>query len=384
MFLSEQKSKELLSQYGLQIPEGRSAKTPELAEANCKEISAKRYVVKALIPAGGRGLAGGVKFAATPSSVREIADRLLGSTLVTEQTGEAGERVDAVYVEAAIDIAKDYFIAIALDPETGSPLLLASPDGGVEFEQRSRMDEDTVCTHVLSPENEHDRAELERFLQGIGMEGAAAADSIYAARRAFCENDMTLLEINPFARTADGNWMVIDAKILLDSSSAFRHREFEALASELNQPESELEAQKNNINLVKLTGNIGVVANGAGLGLATHDMLVDAGGDPANFMDIRTTAKSFDVAKGVELLLNDQNVKVILLNVHGGGMTAADTVAEGVNFAYSRSQRQLPVIAHISGQNAEWGIKILRDRKVPVETFDTISSAVNRVVEIAR
>ncbi|EEE36122.1 succinyl-CoA synthetase beta chain [Rhodobacteraceae bacterium KLH11] len=384
MFLSEQVSKELLSQYGLLIPEGRTAKTPELAEAACKEFNAKRYVVKALIPAGGRGLAGGVKFAATPSSVREIAENLLGSTLVTEQTNEGGERVDAVYVEAAIDIAKDYFIAIALDPGTGSPLLLASSDGGVEFEQRSRMDEGTVRTHLLAPESDESRAALEGFLKEIGIEGTTAIDSIFAARRAFCENDMTLLEINPFARTATGDWMVIDAKVLLDGNTIFRHPEFETMAADLSRPESELEAQKNNINLVKLTGNVGVVANGAGLGLATHDMLVDAGGDPANFMDIRTTAKSFDVAKGVELLLGDPNVKVILLNVHGGGMTAADTVAEGINFAYSRSERQLPVIAHISGQNAEWGIRILRDRKVPVETFDTISDAVSRVVEIAR
>ena len=150
---------------------------------------------------------------------------------------------------------------------------------------------------------------------------------------------MTLLEINPFAKTADNQWMVIDAKISLDANASFRRPEFESMVPETNQPDSELKASKNNINFVKLTGNIGVVANGAGLGLATNDMLVDAGGDPANFMDIRTTATSFDVAKGIEILLNDPNVKVIILNVHGGGMTSADTVAEGCLLYTSPSPR---------------------------------------------
>lgn len=384
MFLSEHHSKELLSQYGLSVPQGYPAHTPEEAESRCKEIKARKYVVKAQIPAGGRALAGGVRFAATPSSVATEARRLLSSTLVTEQTSSAGETVKSVYVEAAIDIANSYFIAIAIDPKSGSPILLASSVGGVEFEQRARMDEDTVKTHLLAPDAPGARKELADFLKRIGIDDPGMLDTLYAARQAFCENEMTLLEINPFARTADNGWMVIDAKISLDRNASFRHPEFESMISDLGRPASEMEAQKNNINLVKLDGDIGVVANGAGLGLATNDMIVDAGGDPANFMDIRTTASSFDVAKGVELLLREPHVKVILLNIHGGGMTSADTVAEGVNFAYSRSDRKLPVIAHMSGQNAEWGIKILRDRKVPVEIFDTMSGAIARVVDVAK
>ncbi|WP_425046734.1 succinate--CoA ligase subunit beta [Primorskyibacter sp. S87] len=384
MFISEHKSKELLSQYGMAMPDGRVARTAEEAEARCREIDSRKYVVKAQIPAGGRGLAGGVKFAATPSSVAEETKKLLGSNLVTEQTSSAGETVESVYIEAAIDIAKSYFVAIAIDPKTGSPILLASSEGGVEFEQRARMDEGTVRTFPFAPDTPDTRSQLAEFLESVDIAAPQAIDSLFAARKAFVENDMILLEINPFAKTSDDRWMVIDAKIVLDSNASFRRPEFESMASDLATRESELEAQKNNINLVKLDGNVGVIANGAGLGLATLDMIVDAGGKPANFMDIRTTATSFDVAKGVELLLQDPNVRVILLNIHGGGMTSADTVAEGVNFAFSRSDRELPVVAHVSGQNAEWGIRILKDRKVPVEPFNTMSAAINRAVEVAK
>ena len=194
---------------------------------------------------------------------------------------------------------------------------------------------------------------------------------------------MTLLEINPFARTRDGRWVAIDAKIALDGSALFRHPEFESLVEKQGLTETEMEAAENNINLVRMDGNIGIVSNGAGLGLATNDMVFDAGGMPANFMDIRTTATSFDIGKGVSLLLNEPKAKVILLNVHGGGMTSCDTVAEGRSFAYSRSNRHLPVVARLAGLNAEWGTRILKDRKVPVEIHETMTGAVKRAVEIA-
>ncbi len=381
MLLSEYKSKELLAQYRIGIPAGRVARSPSEAEERCREIKAQKYVVKAQIAAGGRGLAGGIRFAATPSSVADEARRLLGSTLVTEQTGPGGEVVEAVYVEAALTLAEDYFVAFVLDPDSGAPMLLASKDGGVAFEQRAKMDSDTVRSLVLP---DADRDALTAFLKTLGIEDAGAAEALLAAREAFVANDMLLLEINPFARTSDGDWMAIDAKISLDGNAMFRHPELEALATDPTMPAAERAAQASNINLVKLDGTIGVVVNGAGLGLATNDMLVDAGGRPANFMDIRTTAKSFDIAKGVELLLEDPNVRVIFLNVHGGGMTVCDTVAEGVAFAYSRASRKLPVVARLAGQNADYGLRILRDRKVPAEVVADMTQGVRRAVELAR
>lgn len=383
MFLSEHQSKELLAQYDVPVPAGRLARETDEAERRCAEISARKYVVKAQITAGGRGLAGGVKFAATPSAVADEARKMLGSTLVTAQTGSAGELVTAVSVEEALDLAASYFIAFVLDPDSGAPMLLASSEGGVEFEQRSQMDPSTVKSLPLPQDTAETRADLATFLAGIGIAEDAPTGILMAARKAFIETDMTLLEINPFARTRAGAWVAIDAKITLDTSAMFRHPEFDSLSDSQGLSQTELEAQKNDINLVRMDGNIGVVVNGAGLGLATNDMVFDAGGKPANFMDIRTTATSFDIAKGVSLLLDEPRARVILLNVHGGGMTACDTVAEGISFAYSRSERKLPVIARLAGQNAEWGIRILKDRKIPVEVHDTMAGAVSRAVELA-
>lgn len=388
MVLSEYNSKELLQQYGVTIPSGKMARTPEEAENACaavldgahKGLASRKFVVKAQIAAGGRGLAGGVRFAATPSAVRDEAAKLLDSALTTEQTGPEGERVRSVYIEAALDLAAQYFIAFALDFETGQPLLLASADGGVEFEERARMNSEIVRTLVLG---EPDKEALMAFLRDLGIEDEAATDQILSARTAFLENDMTLLEINPFARTSNGAWVAIDAKVTLDASAAFRHPEFESIAAQQVLSGQESEAAKSNINFVKLDGDLGVVVNGAGLGLATNDMIADARGRPANFMDIRTTATSFDIAKGVEILLKDPKVKVILLNVHGGGMTVCDTVAEGVSFAYSRSERSLPCVARLAGTNAEWGMRILKDRKVPSEIFHDMRSAVARAVALA-
>ena len=383
MLLAEYQSKELLAQYGVSIPPGKLARTAPEAEAACAQIPARKFVVKAQITSGARGLAGGIKFAATASAVHDEAARLLGTQLVTNQTGQAGETVHAVYVEAAIKHDAQYYVAFALDPETGAPLLVASPDGGIEFEQKAQMNASEVANHSLTGKADADRAGLTEFLSGLGMTDADAIEQLLSACEAFVENDMTLLEINPFGRSTEGDWYAIDAKVALDASAAFRHPEWDSLVAGQGLPAVESAAQKSNINFVKLGGNLGVVVNGAGLGLATNDMIVDAGGQPANFMDIRTTATSMDIARGVELLLNDPTVTAILLNVHGGGMTVCDTVAEGVNFAYSRNDGKKPVIARLAGQNAEWGQRILVDRKVPVEICDTISQAVIRAVEVA-
>lgn len=382
MLLAEYSSKELLTQYGVKVPPGKVARTAKEAEDRCAEIDTRKYVVKAQIAAGGRGRAGGVKFAATPSSVRNEAEKLLAAQLTTDQTGDQPQTVTAVYVEAFVDHTAQYYIAIVLSPDTGQPTLLASPNGGIDFENLAKTNEGTVTTHQLSGDANSDKAPLIEFLASIGIEEPNAADQILSASDAFIANDMILLEINPFARKPDGHWVALDAKIAIDPSALFRHPELEAIATAQNLPQEESDAQKSNINLVKMTGNLGVVTNGAGLGLATNDMIIDEGGRPANFMDIRTTATSMDIARGVELLLNQPAVKAILLNIHGGGMTMCDTVAEGINFAYSRNERNLPIVARLAGQNAEWGRRILVDRKVPVEIFDDLSAAVKRAVSV--
>ena len=381
MLLAEYKSKELLAQYGLKVPAGKRARSAKEAEAACASLNARKYVVKAQIAAGGRGLAGGIKFAATPSSVHDEAAGMLGSRLVTEQTPKEGETVNVVYVEAAHELTSQFYVAIALDVQSGAPLLLTSKEGGVEFEEKARRDSDIVHTQLLDGPNP--TAQIAEALKRAGIEDDSATEQIAAGLTAFAENDMTLLEINPFAKTGSGDWMVIDAKVALDPAAAFRHPEFESLLADQGLSDTETEAQKSNINFVALDGNLGVIVNGAGLGLATNDMIADAEGRAANFMDIRTTATSFDIARGVELLLQDKSVNAILLNVHGGGMTVCDTVAEGVAFAYNRNDRKVPCIARLAGVNASWGMQILKDRKVPVEEFTDMKAAVSRAVELA-
>jgi succinyl-CoA synthetase beta subunit len=382
MDLPEYESKELIAQFGVIIPDGHIAKTPEAAEEMARAIKSQRYMVKAQITAGGRGLAGGIKVAATPSAVREEAKRMIGANLVTEQTGATGQIIRSVYVEAAVDIASSYFVALAIDPDTALPMLFASTRGGVEFEQAARMDPDVVRRLALTGNL---KADVREFLTEMDIpDPEGAADVIRSLHRAFLENDMTLLEINPFARTKSGEWVAVDAKVSFDDNAKFRHPELEAIAADPYLSPAEKVAQENNINLVKLDGSIGVVVNGAGLGLATNDMLIDAGGKPANFMDIRTTANSFDIAKGVELLLEDSKVKTLLVNVHGGGMTVCDTIAEGVAFAYSRTKRRIPIVVRFAGTNAEWGLKILKDRHLPVESCKDMTHAVRRSVDLSR
>jgi succinyl-CoA synthetase beta subunit len=386
MYLSEHQAKEILSQYGIPIPEGGLARTAEEAEARARGLSGSRFVVKAQILAGGRGLAGGVKFAATPSGVRDAAQGLLGQWLVTEQTGPEGQEVRRVYVEGAVDDRRSIYLAFTVDEASAAPVLLGSRIGGVEFEAATRRDPSLVASLPLPADGAFDGLELADFFAAIGVEGSAA-DGVRAvaeaATRAAIATDALLVEINPLAIAPDGRATAVDAKMVIDDNALYRHPEFEAIVREGFRDEYERIGRENEINFVKMQGNIGVVVNGAGLGLETNDMIVDAGGRPANFMDIRTTATSIQIARGIDVLLQDANVSVILVNVHGGGMTVCDTVAEAINFAYARSQRKVPIVFRAAGQNAAWALKIMRDRRLPFEQVDGMGPAVARAVAIA-
>ncbi len=386
MFLSEYQAKEILHQYGVPVPQGRIASSSAEAEARCRELDTAKFVVKAQIGAGGRGLAGGVKFAATPSAVAKAAGQMLGSRLVTEQTGAQGEKVERVYVEEAVEIAQSLYLAVVIDQAQARPTLLASAEGGEEFESKVSRDESILHKLTLNPAGKIDDAALTDFLGKIGLTGDAAAKATalaHAAIEAFFKNDVTLLEINPLAVTAKGEVLAVDAKMVIDDNALYRHPELAELAAEAPVPEVERRARDSEINYVKMSGNIGMVVNGAGLGLATNDMLIAKGGKPANFMDIRTTATSFQIANGVRLLLEDKNVRVILVNIHGGGMTTCDTVAEGISFAYSKSDRKPPIVYRAAGQNADWSYRVMADRRLPFTPVQTMSEAVAQAVQIA-
>lgn len=383
MYVSEYQAKEILARYGVNVPEGGLARTPDEAEARARALSCVRFVVKAQILAGGRGSAGGVKFAATPSGVRDAAEALLGQRLVTDQTGPEGEVVRRVYVEAAVDDRRSVYLAFAVDEASAAPVLLGAPEGGVAFEAKARADPSLLASLPLPADGGLEAVDVTGFLARIGVEGAAgesAAALVRSMVRAAFDSDALLIEINPLAIGSDGRAVAIDAKMVIDDNALYRHPAFESMARDAYRDEYERIARENEINFVKMPGDIGVVVNGAGLGLATNDMLVDAGGKPANFMDIRTTATSFQIAKGIDVLLQDPKVSVILVNVHGGGMTVCDTVAEGISFAYARSPRKVPIVFRAAGQNADWAATIMKDRRLPFERIDGIGQAASRAV----
>ncbi len=383
MNLYEHEDKEILAQYGVPVPEGRVVNTAADAEAAAKAFPGHKFAVKAQILAGGRGLAGGVELAATPSKVGEIAKRLLGSKLITPQTRASGETVSRVYVEAAVDSDKDIFLAVLVDQSTSQISVLGSSAGGVDFEERVKHEPGIVEQLTLRADGSFEDADGDVFLHKIGLPQSAyapARDIISALIKVFVRIDASLIEINPLTLTRDGALCAVDAKISIDNNALFRHPEFAGLSSGSDGDEIEMQAQKDEINLVRLDGNIGVVVNGAGLALATQDIISDKGGRAANFMDIRTTATSLQVARGIGILLGDPSVKSILLHVHGGGMTPCDTIAEALAIALSRSQRKVPVITRLAGHNAEYARQMLVDRHIPHENFETISSAVQRAI----
>lgn len=384
MFLSEYQSKEILARYGVEVPDGGLARTPEEAEARARGLRSEKFVVKAQILAGGRGLAGGVRFEPTPSAVRDAAAALLGSHLATDQTGPEGEVVERVYVEAMVDDRRSVYLALAVDGSRAVPALLGSRAGGVSFEAKARSDPGILEELALPVDGDLSEVDLTGFLSSLGLDEpevqASARKLIAAMSRAAFENDALLIEINPLVIAADGRAIAVDAKMVIDDNALYRHPEFDSLVRDAYRHEYERAARENDINFLKLNGDIGVVVNGAGLGLATNDMLVDAGGRPANFMDIRTTATSFQIAKGIDVLLQDPGVKVILVNVHGGGMTVCDTVAEGINFAYMRSERKVPIVFRAAGQNAAWALTIMKDRRLPFERIDGAGDAVAAAV----
>lgn len=387
MDLPEYQAKEILARYGVAVPEGALARNAIEAEDRARALSCEKFAVKAQIRAGGRGLAGGVRFAATPSAVRDAADALIGTHLVTEQTGPAGEEVNRVWVEAAVDDRRSLYIAFVIDARERRAQLFGARDGGVAFEARAQSDPGLIESLELPHDGDLSGVDVAGFLDRLGIDGAAAPNAaalVAKLVRAAVETDALLVEINPLAILPDGQVMAVDAKMVIDDSALYRHPEFEDIARAAPRDGYERVARENDINFVKMDGDIGVVVNGAGLGLATNDMLIDAGGRPANFMDIRTTATSLQIARGIGVLLGDPAVRAILVNVHGGGMTVCDTVAEAICIAYSRSARKPPIVFRAAGQNAAWARRIMTDRRLPVEPFDDIGGAVRRAIALAK
>ena len=387
MDLHEFQAKAILARHGVPRPAGQVAWTADEAARIASELGVSRFVVKAQILAGGRGGAGGVKLTHSAEGVRACAAGLLGTRLVTAQTSGTGRAVRRVSVEQAVECDRELYLGILLDRSDGRIVLLGAGEGGEEVEERMRNTPESLVRLDLGGTAEPDVQDLSRFANALGLEGALAEQAVRICRalsRAFVELDASLIEINPLCVTRDGRLLALDVKMTVDDNALFRQPELQVLRDDEEVDALELEAQRHDLNFVRLDGDIGLVVNGAGLGLATLDMLRDAGGTPANFMDIRTTAKSLQIAKGIGLLLAEPKVRVILVNVHGGGMTSCDTIVEAIHIAIRWSGRRVPIVFRAAGQNADYARKMMEDRRIPHVVAANMSSAARRAVELAR
>ncbi|PWJ83793.1 succinyl-CoA synthetase beta subunit [Pseudaminobacter salicylatoxidans] len=356
MKLQEFQAKAQLAGYGIAVPKGQVALTSEDALATARGLGSSHLAVKAQIQAGGRGLAGGVRLVAGAEEAAQAAGALLGSRLATAQTGPQGRQVRQVLVEEAIQSSRNLYLSLSIDAVTGEVVVLAGAEGSDNIEDRLLRGEARLESLPLGAGRELDRKQALELAMRIGLGAELAhrfADLLERLRRAFTELDATLIEINPLAVTARDEFVALDAKIILDDNALFRHPDLAALADE-DGDEIEIVAQRRNLNYVRMDGNVGLVVNGAGLGLATLDMVRAANGRPANFMDIRTTATSLDVAFGFTLLLNNPAVRSILVNVHGGGMQPCDIIADGLGVAMRRTGRSCPTVVRLDGNNAEY------------------------------
>lgn len=357
MKLHEFQSKALLSERGIGIPEGRVALTATEARDAALALPAKQIAVKSQVLAGGRGLAGGVRLVSSPEQAEAAAAAMLGQILVTAQTGPAGFPVNSVLVETAIHPVRSIYLSLSIDASRAEVMVLAGAEGSEDIEKRLQSGEARLERISLGTGDVLDENIAVNLAKRLGLDAGLQSAFVLLLdrlRKAFVELDATLIEINPLVVTAEGRFVAVDAKMIIDDNALFRHPELVALHDERDGDAIELVAQNRQLNYLRMDGDIGLAVNGAGLGLATLDMVYAADGRPANFMDIRTTATSLDVAHGFTLLLNNPAVRSILVNVHGGGMQPCDTIADGLGIAMRRTGRVCPVVVRLAGNNAEY------------------------------
>ncbi|HXF52840.1 MAG TPA: ATP-grasp domain-containing protein [Hyphomicrobiaceae bacterium] len=370
MHLYEFQAKELLARSGIAVPRGKVVDSGAAAEAAARELGCQRFAVKAQILGGDRAAHGGVVLASSPAEVRSAAEALIGRRLVTSQTGPRGSVVKLVYVEEAIEDVRHLYAAVALDRAIGRTVLLASDRGGDDIEQRAARDRSLIRRAVLTIGSRSVSGDFDGMARQIGLAGAAAEGAANLFRilaDTSVKLDALMLEVNPLALGADGRLTALDAKLAIDDNALHRQPELAQLRNYFEGEErgpAEQEAQRHHINYLPMEGSVGMVVNGAGLALATLDLICDAGGTPANFMDIRTTASSLDIAYGLRMILTNRNARSVLVNIHGGGMQRCDTVAEGIGIAMRKAERRLPLVICMAGNNADFARTVLANTGV--------------------
>jgi succinyl-CoA synthetase beta subunit len=395
MNIHEYQGKELLKRYGVAVLDGYVAWTPEEAEAAAGKLPGPVYVVKSQIHAGGRGAGhfaddpngkGGVRLAKSAAEVKAAAEAMIGHTLVTKQTGPAGKPVRRVYVEAGCDIARELYLSLLVDRLTGRVTIIASTEGGMEVEEVAATHPEKILRAAIDPASGISGFHARKLAAGLGLSGKQASSFgkfVTAMYTAFTALDCAIVEINPLVVTGAGDVVALDAKVSFDDNALFRHADLQKLRDESEEDPKELEAAKFELNYVALDGNIGCMVNGAGLAMATMDIIKLYGMAPSNFLDVGGSATKERVTAAFKIILSDPNVEGILVNIFGGIMRC-DIIAEGVVSAAREVQLSVPLVVRLAGTNVELGKQILAKSNLPIVAADDLKDAAEKIVKAVK
>jgi succinyl-CoA synthetase beta subunit len=386
MKIHEYQGKELLARYNVATTSGYVASTPEEARTAAEKLPGPLYVVKAQIHAGGRGKGGGIKLAKSLDEVEKLASDILGMTLVTPQTGPEGQLVRIVYIQDGIDIADELYIGLTLDRAQAKLVVMASTEGGVEIEKVAEETPEKILKETVDPRVGLQAWQARKLAFGLGLEGKqtrAATTFLLNLYNLFIDVDASLAEINPLAVTTDGQLLALDAKINLDDSALYRHKELAEWFDPNEEEPLEVEAKEIGVNYIKLDGNVGCMVNGAGLAMATMDMIKLTGGEPANFLDVGGGANVESIKDGFRIILSDDSVNAVLINIFGG-IVRCDRVAEGVIQAVTELGIEVPVVVRLEGTNAEEAARMLNESSLKFEVGESLEDAAAKAVNAGR
>jgi succinyl-CoA synthetase beta subunit len=389
MKIHEYQAKGILAKYGVAVPRGEMATTKDEAFKAANRLlaaGAKGIVVKAQIHAGGRGKGGGVKLAKTADEAAELAGQILGMQLVTHQTGPQGQKVQRLLIEETLPIERELYLGIVLDRAASKLVFMASASGGMEIEEVAAKDPNAILKETIDPAVGFQAFQARKLAFGLGLKPEQvnpAVQLMTALYRATFETDASLCEINPFITTTDGRVFALDAKMNFDDNALFRHKDIKELRDIAEEDPLEVEASKYSLNYIRLDGNIACMVNGAGLAMATMDIIQYAGGMPANFLDVGGGANAEQVEHAFQILLSDKNVKAVLINIFGG-ILRVDTLAKGVVEAAKKTMIGLPVVLRLEGTNVEQGREILKQSGFNFIVANTMKDAAEKVVAAAR
>jgi succinyl-CoA synthetase beta subunit len=385
MKIHEYQAKEILQKFGVAVPRGLVARSPEEAYHAAKELATDVVVVKAQIHAGGRGKGGGVKLARSADEAQELARQMLGMQLVTHQTGPEGREVRVLLIEEGLPIDKEFYLGIVLDRQTGRPVFMASSAGGMDIEEVAAHSPEKILKETIDPAIGFRPFQARKLAFGLGLPADLinqAVKFMQALYTAYEQTDSSLFEINPFLLTKDKRLIALDAKVNFDDNALFRHQDFLALRDLHEEEPLEIEASKFDLNYIKLDGNIACMVNGAGLAMATMDIIKLAGGEPANFLDVGGGASQTRVEAAFKILLADEHVQAVLINIFGG-IVRCDMVARGVVGAAQTLGVKVPVVVRLEGTNVEEGQRVLRESGLNFTVADGMKDAAEKVVALA-